>query len=118
MEVLKFMNIEGMTITLVNQVENGTDEFNRPIYEDAEPIEVENVLVGQPSADDIITSQNLYGKKVKYTLGIPKGDSHKWEGKVIIWGDTYKIITAPTQGIEENIPLKWNKKVMVEDYEA
>ena len=116
MGALKFMGITGIAVELINKVEVGRDGFNRPIYADAEPITVEDVLVGEPSSDDIINALNLHGKRVKYTLAIPKGDAHTWEGKVIIWGKTYAIFTEPTQGIEANIPLRWNKKVMVEDY--
>lgn len=110
------MNIQGITIQLINKVEGAVDAFNRPTTVDAEPVDVADVLVGEPSADDIINSTNLHGRKVKYTLAIPKGDTHNWTGDVIIWGERYKIITTPTQGIEANIPLRWNKKVMVEEY--
>lgn len=107
--------IKGINIVLVNKVEDGVDDFNRPIYRDNE-VTVENVLVGEPSADDVLNTLNIHGKIVKYTLGIPKGDTNTWEGDVIIWGDRYRIIDGPTQGIEANIPLLWNKKVHVEAY--
>ncbi len=110
------MRIHGITIQLINKVAGAVDKFNRPTYTDAEPIDVEDVLVGEPSSDDIINATNLHGAKVKYTIAIPKGDTNTWEGDVIIWGERYHIITKPTQGIEENIPLRWNKKVMVEGY--
>lgn len=109
------MIIHGINVTLVNKVEDGVDGFNRPIYKDVE-IEVANVLVGEPTAEEVTNSLNIYGKSVKYTLGIPKGDTNKWEGDVIIWGDRYRIIDGPTQGIEDMIPLEWNKKVHVEAY--
>lgn len=112
------MNITGITIQLINKVRGEVDIFNRPIETDAEPIDVDDVLVGEPSADEIINATNLHGTKVKYTLAIPKGDTNVWEGDVIIWGERYHIITSPTQGIEANIPLRWNKKVMVEEYHA
>lgn len=110
------MIIKGITIDLINYDKSGADGFNRPIYKELPPISVEDVLVGEPSADDITNALNMYGKKVRYTLAIPKGDAHTWEGDVIIWDNRYRIITEPTQGIEANIPLRWNKKVYVEDY--
>lgn len=110
------MEIKGTVVKLINKTALQKDPFGRPIYVDAEPIAVEDVLVGEPSADDITNALNLHGKVVKYTLGIPKGDTHTWEGYVEICGDLYHIFTKPTQGIEENIPLRWNKKVMVEEY--
>lgn len=110
------MRIQGITIQLINMIEDGVDGFNRPIEYEAAPIDVDDVLVGEPSPDDIRNNLNLYGKSVKYTLGIPKGDTNKWVGDVIIWGERFRIIEGPTQGIEANIPLRWNKKVYVEVY--
>lgn len=120
MEVLRctMLKIHGTTVELVNRIATGErDRTNRPIIVDSEPIPVEDVLVGEPSSDDITNSLNLYGKRVKYTLGIPKGDTHTWEGDVIIWGKRYHIFTAPTKGIDANVPTRWNTKVMVEEFE-
>lgn len=118
MEGLNLMFIQGITIQLINRINNGVDEFNRPIETESEPINIDNVLVGEPTAEEVTNTLNLTGRSVKYTLGIPKGDTHIWEGDVIIWGDRYRIIDGPTQGIEAMIPLEWNKKVHVEAYPA
>lgn len=110
------MGIVGISIVLINKVDTGeVDGFNRPILTETQTI-VEDVLVGEPSSDDYVNALNLYGKKAKYTIAIPKGDTNNWEGDVIIWGDRYHIFTKPIRGIEENIPLRWNAKVMVEEY--
>lgn len=107
----------GISITLYNKVLAGTDGFDRPIYrEEAET--VENVLVGEPSSQEIIDTLNLTGKRAAYTLGIPKGDTHVWtDRKVEFNGEIYRVIGKPTQGIEALIPLDWNKKCMVESIE-
>lgn len=64
---------------------------------------VSNVLIGEPSED---------GRS--YTLGIPKGDNHIWtDRKVSFFGRSFRTIGLPEQGIEENIPLSWHKKVHV-----
>lgn len=79
---------------------------------------VENVLVGEPSAEDVVNEINLSGKRIAYVLAIPKGDTHIWENtEVEFWGMTFKTVGIPTQGIDDNIPLEWNKKVKVERYE-
>ena len=113
------MSIRGVTIQLLNKTQTGTDGFGRPVY-DEQPENVENVLVGQPNTDEITDSINLYGKKVAYVLGIPKGDEHTWENRKVIlpepFAGTYLVIGYPTAGIEAMIPLSWNKKVMVERY--
>lgn len=108
--------IKGMTVILLNKVQVGTDGFNHPIY-DYEELEVEDVLVAPASSDDIVTAQDLTGKKAVYTLGIPKGDTHDWtDAKVKFFGQEWKTFGIPLEGIEENIPLRWHKKVMVERY--
>lgn len=108
--------IKGITVVLVSKVQTGKDAFNRPVYELVEE-EVDNVLVVPASADDIVTSQDLYGKKAVYTLGIPKGDIHNWEDTTVkFFGRKWHTFGFPLEGIEENIPLSWNKKVMVERY--
>ena len=108
--------IKGITVTLVVKEKVGEDDFRAPIYATTE-VEVENVLVVPASSDDIVTSQDLYGKKAVYTLAIPKGDTHNWEDATVrFFGQKWKAFGIPLEGIEENIPLSWNKKVMVERY--
>lgn len=109
--------IKGISIILINKTKDGTDPFGHPIYKDTEET-VENVLVGEPTTEDIQNDLTRYGKIVKYTLAIPKGDTHIWEDTEVIlpspFEGKYKTIGFPTAGIEKNIPLKWNKKVHLE----
>lgn len=108
--------IKGITVVLYEQRQIDTDPFNNPIYEET-PIKVENVLVSPSSTDDVITSTDLVGKKAVYTLAIPKGDTHEWENKKVkFFNQEWHVFGFTLQGIEENIPLSWNKKVMVERY--
>ncbi|MBQ7265147.1 MAG: hypothetical protein IJS61_03525 [Firmicutes bacterium] len=118
------MELKGITITLREMSEGERDAFNMPrkVYTDTN---VADVLVGEPSTEDITQTFNLYGKKVKYTLAIPKGDTHNWVNALVVlpepFGGEYKTIGYPTAGIEENIPLRWNKKVHIErvgEYES
>lgn len=79
--------IKGTSITLYTA--NGTEA-------------VENVLIGEPSGGG-------------YTLGIPKGDAHDWiDRKIGFFGEIWRTVGTPVQGIETNIPLCWHKKVRVE----
>ncbi len=108
--------ISGETVRLKTKVQTGTDEFNRPVFTETF-VDVENVLIGAPSSEDVINELNLSGKRIAYTLGIPKGDTHNWiNTEVEFWGERYRTIGKPMQGIDENIPLSWNKKVQVESY--
>lgn len=111
------MGIHGIPIELAVKVQTDTDSFNRPVY-DTEWVTVDNVLIGQPSTEEVTDELNLSGKRLDYLLGIPKGDTHDWEDtQVRFWGQVYQTIGAPTQGIESMIPLSWNKKVKVMRYE-
>lgn len=107
----------GITITLYERTETGTDEFGAPIYTET-AVSVDNVLVGEPSTQDIVDTLTLTGKKLAYTLAIPKGDAHEWTDRTVeFFGERFRTIGNPTQGIEDLIPLDWNKKVKVERYE-
>ena len=75
---------------------------------------VANVLIGQPTTEEIDSTLALYGKRIEYMLGIPKGDAHVWEDTVVeFWGRRYRTFGATIQGIESNIPTPWHKKVRV-----
>lgn len=109
--------IKGITVTLLVKQETGKDGFNHPVYEET-PVEVENVLVSPASTTDVITDTNLSGRTETYTLAIPKGDTHTWEGcRVQFFGKIWRVAGFPIEGIEELIPLDWNRKVTVERYE-
>lgn len=113
--------MRGITVTLYEKQESGTDPFGNAVYTET-PVQVDGVLVGEPTTDDITSSTMLYGKVIRYMLGIPKGDSHTWEDSRIEWTDAYgtlhrvRSFGVPITGIEENIPTRWHKKVRCEDY--
>lgn len=108
--------IKGTTVTLIKKTQTGTDDFGAPIYSEEE-IEVKDVLVGQPSSEDLISELELTGKHIAYVLGIPKGDTNTWsDTDVIIWGERYRTIGLPQTGIQENIPLRWKANIKVERY--
>lgn len=110
--------IQGITVKLHKVLTTTTDPFGEDEITTEEVIDVANVLVGEPSPDDMVNDLQLYGKKTVYTLAIPKGDENTWEDALVeFWGKTYRTFGPVTQGIEANIPLSWNKKVKVELYE-
>lgn len=109
--------IKGMTVVLREKIMTGKDPFNDPIYEYVDK-EVENVLIAPASTDDIVSSQNLYGKKAVYTLAIPKGDTNTWTDNIVVFfGKEWQVFGIPMEGMTGNIPLDWDKKVMVKRYE-
>lgn len=109
--------MRGVTIILYEKTQTGVDAFNNPVFEE-NPIEVENVLIGEPSSEDVINEINMSGHRLAYTLAIPKGDKHTWtDCRVNFFGEDFHVFAKPTQGIDHLIPLAWNKKVKVECYE-
>lgn len=107
---------KGITVVLYEKTQTGVDEFNKPVYEEI-AVDVPNVLVEPLNADDLVNTNSLYGKTASYRLCIPKGDTHKWEDSKIEFFDIkWQSFGFVTELIEENVPLKWNKKVLVERY--
>ncbi len=108
--------MKGITVTLYTKTQTGTDPFGAPIYTET-AVAVDNVLVGQPSTDDITTSTDLYGKRIDYMLGIPKEDTHEWQDRRVEWADAYgRTIKAetfgfPITGVEHLVPTAWHMKV-------
>lgn len=113
--------MKGISITLHAVTQSGTDAFNNPTYTETD-ITVNDVLVGEPTTTDIENNLTVYGKKTAYTLAIPKGDTNTWEDANVTLPEpftgNYKVIGKPIAGIEENIPLRWNKKVHLEQLEG
>ena len=111
------VKMHGIPITLIDKQVVSKDPFGSPVVKDVE-ILVDNVLVAPATTEDVTSQMSLTGKKISYTLGIPKGDNNDWENKEVrFFGKRWKTVGIPLEGIEELIPLEWNKKVMVERYE-
>lgn len=109
--------IKGITVLLYDKTQVGVDDFNAPVYKET-VTKVENVLVAPVSSEDIVNGLDLTGKKVVYTLAIPKEDTHDWrDKKVEFFGETFKTFDVPIKGIEDLVPGPWNEKVKVERYE-
>lgn len=110
--------IKGITVYLHVKTPDGVDRFNRQQYRE-ELVPVENVLVAPLSqaAGDILSEIALSTKSARYQLAIPKGDTHDWEDCIVdFFGSTWKSTGYSTMGIEDLIPLDWNRKVVVERY--
>ncbi len=113
------MAIRGITVKLYETKVIGKDEFNRDI-EVFTVSEISNVVVGQPSSEDITSEISVSGKRIAYVLAIPAGDTHTWEGNVVeFYGRKWRTIGIPTQYMEGFMgkDFPWNKKIGVEAYE-
>ena len=109
--------MKGVSVTLKKKTQTGTDVFGKPVYTETD-IVVNDVLIGEPSTEDIQNAITVYGKQIAYTLAIPKGDTNNWYKATVVlpapWSETFNVIGDAIMGIEENIPLRWNKKVHLE----
>ena len=114
------MRLHGITIRLKVTAETGVNPFGEKEFSETWE-DVDNVLVGQPTADDMPTQAELQGRRVDYMLAIPKGDAHEWRDTEVIlpepFAGRYRTVGFPVAGIEDLIPLDWNKKVKVERIE-
>lgn len=112
------MAFKGIDVKLTTKQATGeTDEFGSPVFSTVTDI-VHNVLVAPTSSDDIPTTLDMTRFKALYTLAIPKADKHSWENGVVeFWGLKWLVVGVPLQGMDELIPLDWNKKVQVVRYE-
>ena len=109
--------MKGIPVILYVRTKIGTDALNNPVYTN-EPVTVENVLIGEPSTEDVTNSINFEGKRLAYVLGIPKGDTHDWVDAIVeFFGQRFHTFGSTVQGIEALVPTPWHRKVWVERYE-
>lgn len=93
------------------------DKTNRPIMTET-LVTVHGCLYAPVSAEDVVNTVNLTGKTAVFQIAIPKGDTNNWENSIVEFlGKKWRTIGIPEEGITENIPLKWNRKIKVERYE-
>lgn len=114
--------MRGVTVTLYERTADGVDEFNNPTYTET-AVTVDNVLIGEPTTDDITSATDLYGKRLTCVLGIPKGDTHAWKDARIEWTDAagrthaLRSFGVPIMGVEALVPTPWHMKVRCEEIE-
>lgn len=109
--------IKGITIKLYEKTETGKDPFGAPICTETAK-DIENVLIKPVSEEDAAQDFNLTGKKIVYELCIPKGNQDDWiNRKVSFYDQDFKTVGKPIELIESMVPLDWNKKIKVEQYE-
>lgn len=106
--------LRGIPIILYNVELVDVDPFGAPIYEEV-PEVVWDCLVAPMSDDEIIDTLNLTGRRAVYQIALPKGDAHDWTNRAVrFFGELWRVIGHGTEGIEEMIPLRWNRKIKVE----
>lgn len=111
--------IRGVPVLVRKRDRYDYDAIGEPVKRENETKIIENVLIAPASANEITDGLQLHGKKIVYTLGIPKGaDINDWiDSLVEFWGAEWEVVGIPTQGIDELVPTDWNMKVQVARYE-
>ena len=71
--------LHGIDVVLYEKHQTGEDAFHAPVYEEV-PVTVHNVLVGAPDTAVIVNELTLTGRRLAYTLALPKGDSQRDRG--------------------------------------
>ena len=110
--------LKGIDVVLHTETETGRDAFNRPITTRTD-VTVHNVLVApiSQSGEEILSELSMDGKKARYQLAIPKGDTNNWDdATVTFFGETWRTVGFSTIGMDHLIPLGWTRKVVVERY--
>lgn len=109
--------MRGVTVTLKEKTQTGSDNLGQPVYKTTD-VSINDVLVGKPESNDVENVLTLYGKRIAYTLAIPKGDTHVWyKSQVTLpapWSNTFNVIGDATETIEANTPTRWNRIVYLE----
>lgn len=109
--------IKGTAVTLYEATQTGVDAFHAPVFSET-PVVVENVLISPVSAEDVLDSIQMYGKRAVYELSIPKTDTHDWADRTVeFYGQKWRAFGLVLEYMAENTPLDWNRKVKVERYE-
>lgn len=67
-----FAMLRGIDVVLYEKHQTGEDAFHAPVYEET-PVTVHNVLVGAPDTAAIVNELTLTGRRLAYTLALPKG---------------------------------------------
>ena len=109
--------IKGIAVTLYERTREGVDALNAPVYAES-PVTVNNVLVTPVAADEVLSMEQLTGKRAAYELSLPKGDDHIWDDcRVDFFGRSWRVVGPPKEWIETMVPGAWNVKRMVERFE-
>lgn len=110
--------MNGTTVTVLRDVENGTDEFGSPVAT-VMTEQVDNVLIAPVSDKDLSGSIRPDGIEVALVLHFPKTYTTSLRGtRIKLDGQTYAVIGDPVGYMPENTPGPWNRPVQVERIEG
>ena len=111
--------IPTVSVILYETEVTGEDSFGHEIKTET-PVTIDNVSIGHPSSEDVLSEISISGKRIAYNLCLPVGDDHDWTNTIVeFYGRKWRTIGIPTQFTDgfmgKNFP--WNKQIKVEAYE-
>lgn len=104
-------------IAYINEIQ-GKDALGNDILKEKEVL-LDNVLVSPLASEDVLGIANLNTDKINYQMAIPKmyDDIDFTDANFVFFGKKWKIVGSPYKGIDALIPLQWNTKIQVVNYE-
>ncbi len=92
-----------------------TYDENKDEIETFTETELDNVLFGRPSTEQLDETMRLYGVEISYVLGIPKVYTSSLRGCLVYRprdGQAFRIMGDPQPLPPEICPTPWNREAM------
>ena len=112
--------ISGVTVDVYRpnvDAANSPDRLGNPVYTAPNKDTVDNVLVAEPTTDDLEAARPL-GARVDLVLHFPKGYTGDLRGATVElpapWAGEYRVVGRPLPLIDANTPTPWHMQVSVE----
>lgn len=110
--------IKGIEVIVYINIAHEKDELGNDIVKEKELL-LDNVLVSPIVSEDVLGIASLNTDKINYQMAIPKmyDDIDFTDANFVFFGKKWKIVGSPYKGIDALIPLQWNTKIQVVNYE-
>lgn len=108
-------DMRGITLSFIQKVENGTDEFNNATHT-TQTIEIANCLIAQVTEPtDRVESAALERNVTMVRIHLPKADTRDVSNSTVDYrGETFRTIGRPVAFMTENTPTDWDRYLRAE----
>ena len=106
----KILFMVGTTLTFIKKVQDGTDEFNNPVW-DTEEVEVEDCLIAPIIEPSTAREQQAMDQaKDQVRIHMPKASTADVSNSTVEWdGKTFTLDSDSVVFMNENTPTRWNR---------
>ncbi len=100
----------GTTLTFIKRVQNGTDDFNDPVW-DTEEVEIEDCLIAPIIEPATAREQQAMNQaKDQVRIHLPKTTTEDVSASSVTWdGKVFTLDSDSTVFMEGNTPTRWNR---------